>query len=82
MEDKGVFNTMAETGHIKNVENLGKARDFATGWRATYVPSNPNLAVAAMAALFNTQGVIDGVQTQKKLPTAMRPQIAKMLSSR
>lgn len=57
---------MAETGHIKNVENLGKARDFATGWGATYVPSNPNLAIAAMTALFNTaQGVIDGVQTQK-----------------
>ncbi len=37
---------MAETGHIKNVENLGIARDFGTSWGAAYVPSNPNLAIA------------------------------------
>ncbi len=57
---------MAETGHIKNVENLGKARDFATSWGAAYQPSNPNLAIVAMTALIaSAEGGIDGVQTQK-----------------
>ena len=35
---------MAESGHVKNVESLGTARDFAVSWGARYQPSNPNLA--------------------------------------
>jgi hypothetical protein len=42
---------MAETGHVKNVENLQKAVNFATGWGANYAPSNPMLDIAAMTAL-------------------------------
>jgi hypothetical protein len=42
---------MAETGHVKNVENLKNARDFATSWGAAYVPSNPNLAIRGDDAL-------------------------------
>jgi hypothetical protein len=36
---------MAETGHVKNVENLKKARDFAVSWGSKYAPSNPNLSI-------------------------------------
>ena len=57
---------MAETGHIKNVENLQKAVNFAAGWGAAYQPSNPILAVAAMTALVTAGGgQIDGVQVNR-----------------
>lgn len=39
---------MAEQGHAKNLENLKKARDFATSWGASYAPTNPVLALANM----------------------------------
>jgi hypothetical protein len=41
---------MAESGHVVNLNNLKKARDFATGWGAAYQPSNPDLDIAAMSA--------------------------------
>jgi len=57
---------MAEHGHVKNVENLGKAKDFAVSWGAAYQPSNPKLSVANMSALV-TAGMaeIDDTQTTK-----------------
>lgn len=55
---------MAETGHVKNVENLGKAIDFASGWGANYAPSNPDLAIGAMTALrVAGEAELDTVQT-------------------
>lgn len=57
---------MPETGHIKNVENLQKAVNFAAGWGGNYQPSNPILAVGAMTALVTAGGgQIDGVQTNR-----------------
>ncbi len=57
---------MAESGHVINVNNLKKARDFATGWGATYQPSNPDLDVAAMSLLVTAaEAELDSVQTQK-----------------
>ena len=57
---------MAETGHSKNVENLARAKDFATSWGAAYQPSNPMLAIAAMTTLINLAlGLIDNVQAAR-----------------
>jgi hypothetical protein len=55
---------MAESGHIKNVENLRRARDFGSGWGGSYQPSNAMLDIGAMTALLaGADGVIDGVQS-------------------
>jgi hypothetical protein len=57
---------MAETGHVKNVENLQKAIGFATGWGANYAPSNPMLAIGAMTALQAAgEARLDDVQAQR-----------------
>ena len=57
---------MSETGHIKNVENLQKAVNFAAGWGGSYQPSNSILSVAAMTALVAAAtGELDSVQTKR-----------------
>lgn len=57
---------MAETGHVLNVSNLKKAKDFAAGWGAAYQPSNPDLAIAAMSALaVAAEAMLDDVQVKK-----------------
>jgi hypothetical protein len=57
---------MAETGHVKNVENLQKAIGFATGWGANYAPSNPMLDIAAMTTLATTaEAALHNVQTNR-----------------
>lgn len=67
---------MAETGHIKNVENLGKARDFASSRGGSYQPSNPNLAVGAMTALIAAAGgELDNAQNQRTPIGQLEPMI-------
>ena len=57
---------MGETGHIKNLENLGIAIDFATSWGVKYAPSNPMLDIAAMSAKLSAgEAEMDTVQTNK-----------------
>ncbi len=57
---------MAESGHVINVNNLKKARDFAVGWAGSYQPTNPHLDIAAMSALaVAAEAELDSVQSQK-----------------
>ncbi len=57
---------MAETGHVLNVSNLRKAKDFASGWGGAYQPSNPDLAIGAMSTLASAaEAALDDVQVKK-----------------
>jgi hypothetical protein len=54
---------MSEQGHAKNLENLRKARDFATSWGAKYAPPNPLLQVTNFNAVITAaETVADEVQ--------------------
>jgi hypothetical protein len=44
---------MSEQGHVKNLENLKRARDFAVSWGVKYKPSNPLAEVANLVAVIN-----------------------------
>ena len=57
---------MAESGHVVNVNNLKKARDFATGWGGKYQPSNSQLDVGKMTTLVtDAETQLDSVQVTK-----------------
>lgn len=57
---------MSETGHVKNLENLKKARDFAVGWGAKYNPSNPLIKLTNINAVISAaEPALDAVQTAK-----------------
>ena len=46
-----------ETGHAKNVANLGKAKINITGYGANYQPSNPRLAISAIGSKYTNSDV-------------------------
>ena len=57
---------MAEQGHAKNLENLKKARDFATSWGTSYAPTNPVLALANMNSVITAgETVADELQAAR-----------------
>ncbi len=57
---------MADSSHVKNLENLKKERDFALGWGANYQPSHPDLDPAAMTALIlSAEGMLNNVQDNR-----------------
>jgi hypothetical protein len=57
---------MAEQGHAKNLENLKKARDFATSWGVRYAPTNPVLALANINSVIAAgEAVADELQAAR-----------------
>lgn len=44
--------TTSETGHVKNVANLGELVSFVTGYGNTYNPSKPAIKLAALQTLY------------------------------
>lgn len=66
MDDNGGFvNIMAETGHARNVANLGTMIAFCVGYGGDYKPSNVAIEIPSLQALLaQAQAALDDVQAK------------------